>query len=210
MLHAVFSKSWKLKQTKQQLYGHLHPVSQTIWVRWVRHAGHYQRSKNKLISNVLQWTPTHGHNSLHWPAITYIHQLWADIGFCLEDLKMMTDGDKWQKSRESVLLASLDNDYDNDDCGILKRKIWWTTEYLLWIMKSMMYSIVGRMQKSLFLFVGFHSCLRLTGCLPLGFVLAVSFKEVRGRWQIVVFCCIYRGVLVCGWERMLSLTLPVH
>ena len=36
--HAVLNRSWKHYPTKQQLYGHLHTISQTIEVRRVRHA----------------------------------------------------------------------------------------------------------------------------------------------------------------------------
>ena len=54
ILHVGFNKSWK-----QQLYGHLPPISQNIPVRWTRHAG-YCRSKDNLMSSIIQWTPTHG------------------------------------------------------------------------------------------------------------------------------------------------------
>ena len=40
-----------------QLYGHLPPIMKTIQVRWTRHAGHCWRSRDELISDVLQWTP---------------------------------------------------------------------------------------------------------------------------------------------------------
>ena len=40
------------------LHGHLPPISQTIQLRRARHAGHCLRSKEKLISDVLLWTPT--------------------------------------------------------------------------------------------------------------------------------------------------------
>ena len=42
--------------------------------------------KDKLISNVLLRTTTHGHTSVDQPAPTYIHQLCADTEFHLEDL----------------------------------------------------------------------------------------------------------------------------
>ena len=38
-----------------------HPTTQ---VRWVRHAEYCSRSKYKLRSDILLWTPTHGHTSL--------------------------------------------------------------------------------------------------------------------------------------------------
>ena len=37
---ATLNKSRKQHPTKQQLYGHLSPISQTIHVRQTRHAGH--------------------------------------------------------------------------------------------------------------------------------------------------------------------------
>ena len=40
MLRALLNKSWKQHTTKQQLYGHLPPISQTISVRRTRHAQH--------------------------------------------------------------------------------------------------------------------------------------------------------------------------
>ena len=33
------------------------PITKTIQVRWTRHAGHYWRSRDVLISDVLLWTP---------------------------------------------------------------------------------------------------------------------------------------------------------
>ena len=53
VLHTVLNKSTKLHTTKQQLYGHLPPISQTIQVRQTRHTGHCWRGKNELISDVL-------------------------------------------------------------------------------------------------------------------------------------------------------------
>ena len=40
ILHAVLKKSWKQYTTKQQLYGHLFPVSYTTQERWARHDRH--------------------------------------------------------------------------------------------------------------------------------------------------------------------------
>ena len=66
MLWAIFNKSWRQRPIKQQLYGHLPPITKTIKVRWTRHAGHCWRSRDKLISDVLLWTLSHGQ-----PASTY-------------------------------------------------------------------------------------------------------------------------------------------
>ena len=53
MLGAILNKSWRQHPTKQQLFGHLPLIMQTIQVRGTRHVGHCWRSKDELISNVL-------------------------------------------------------------------------------------------------------------------------------------------------------------
>ena len=60
MPRAILNRSWKQHPTKQQLYGHLPPITKTIHVRRTRHAGHCCRSRDELISDVLMWTPSHG------------------------------------------------------------------------------------------------------------------------------------------------------
>ena len=72
MLQAILNKSWKQQPTKQQLYGHLPPITKTIKVRRTRHGGHGWRSKDELISDVLLWTPSHGRAKAGRPARTNI------------------------------------------------------------------------------------------------------------------------------------------
>ena len=48
------------------------------------------RRKDKLMSNILQWTLTYGHTSVGQLATTYIYQLCVNTGCC-------------QEARESVL-----------------------------------------------------------------------------------------------------------
>ena len=60
MLRAILNKSWWQHTTRHQLYGHLPPIMKTIQARRTRHAGHCWRSRDKLISDVLLWTPTYG------------------------------------------------------------------------------------------------------------------------------------------------------
>ena len=43
-------------------------------------------NKNKLIRQILLWTPAHGHTNADWPAKTSIHQFYVDTGYHLEDL----------------------------------------------------------------------------------------------------------------------------
>ena len=57
MLRVILNKSWWQHPTRHQLYGHLPPITKTIQVRRTRHAGHCQRSRDELISDVLLWTP---------------------------------------------------------------------------------------------------------------------------------------------------------
>ena len=60
MLLAILNKSWKQYPTKQQLYGHLIPISKTNQTRRATHVGYCWRIKGELITDVLQWTPSHG------------------------------------------------------------------------------------------------------------------------------------------------------
>ena len=80
MLRAILNKFWRQHPTKQQLYSHLSPITKTIRVRRIRHAGHCWGSKDELISDVLLWTPSHGRAKAGRPARTYIQQLCANTG----------------------------------------------------------------------------------------------------------------------------------
>ena len=53
MQRAILNKSWRQHPTKQQLYGHLPPITKTIQVRRIRHAGHCWRSRDEFISDIL-------------------------------------------------------------------------------------------------------------------------------------------------------------
>ena len=57
MLRAILNKSWRQHPTRHQLYDHLPPITKTIQVRRTRHAGHWWRSRDELIRDVLLWTP---------------------------------------------------------------------------------------------------------------------------------------------------------
>ena len=90
MLRAILNKSWRQHPTKHQLYSHLPPITKTIQVRRIRHAGHCWRSWDELISDVLLWTPTYGWAKAGRPARTYIQQL-------CEDTEAMNDREKWKE-----------------------------------------------------------------------------------------------------------------
>ena len=99
---ATLNKSWRQHPTKQQLYGHLQPITKTIKVKRTRHMGHCWRSRDELISNILLWTLSHGQAKARQPARTYMQQLCADTGYSLEDLPgAIDDRDEWwEKVRE--------------------------------------------------------------------------------------------------------------
>ena len=89
------------------LYGHLLPITTTIQVRRTRNAGHYWRSRDELISDVLLWTPTYGRAKAGRPARTYIQQLYEDTGCSPEDLpEAMNDKEKWQQRVRDIRASS--------------------------------------------------------------------------------------------------------
>ena len=57
LLKTILNKLLKQDPTKEQLYGHLPPMSKTIQIRRTRHVGLCWRIKDELISEVLLWTP---------------------------------------------------------------------------------------------------------------------------------------------------------
>ena len=98
ILRAILNKSWRQHPTRHQLYGHLPPITENIQIRRTRHTGHYWRSKDELISDVLLWTPACGQAKAGRPTRTYIQQLCEDTGCSPEDLpEAMNDRGKWQE-----------------------------------------------------------------------------------------------------------------
>ena len=98
MLRAILNKSWWQHPTKHQLYDHLPPITETIQVRRIRHAGHCWRSRFEIISDVLLWIPTYERAKAGRPARTYIQQLYEDTGCSPEDLpEAMNDREKWRE-----------------------------------------------------------------------------------------------------------------
>ena len=108
MLRAILNKSWRQHPTRNQLYGHLPPITKTIQVRRTRHAGHCWRSRDKLISDVLLWTPIHGRAKAERPARIYIQQLCEDTGCCPEDLpEVMKDREGWRERVRDIPATSM-------------------------------------------------------------------------------------------------------
>ena len=91
MLRAILNKFWRQHPTKQQLYGHLPPITKSIKIKRTRHAGHCWRSRDELISDELLWTPSHGRAKAGHSARTYIQQLCVNTGCIPEDLPEAVD-----------------------------------------------------------------------------------------------------------------------
>ena len=82
-------------------------LTKTIQVRRTRHAGHCWRSRDELISDVLLWTPTHGHAKAGRPTRTYIQQLCEHTGCCPEDLpRAMNDREEWRERVKDIRATS--------------------------------------------------------------------------------------------------------
>ena len=128
MLRALFNKSWRQHSTKQQLFGHQPPISKTLQVRRTRHAGHYWRSKDELISDILLWTPSHGRAKTGRRARTLIQQFCADTKYILEDLPgAMDDRDRWWERTRKIHAGSMTS--------------WWWWEFLKWVNISLLIGV---------------------------------------------------------------------
>ena len=82
------------------------PITKTIQVRRIRHAGYNRRSKDEPISDILPWTSLHGRTKGGWTARTYIQQLCADTGCSLEDSGAMDDWDEWREKVREIRASS--------------------------------------------------------------------------------------------------------
>ena len=105
MLRAIVNKSWRQHSTKQQLHGHLPPITKTIKIRLTRYAGHCWRRKDELISNELLWTPSHGRAKAGCPARTYIRNASRRAG--RKQCAIGRGGER--ESGKSVLMKLLDD-----------------------------------------------------------------------------------------------------
>ena len=91
MLRAILNKSWRQHPARHQLYGHLPPITKIIETRRTR-------GSDKLIGDVLLWTPTCGRAKAGRPPRTYIQQLSEDTGCSPEDLpEAMNEREKWRE-----------------------------------------------------------------------------------------------------------------
>ena len=105
-LRAILNKSLRQLPTKHQLYAHPPPITKTIKVKRTRHMGHCWRSKDELIRDVLQKTPSYGRAKEGRPPRTYIQQLCVDTGYSLEDLPGTMDSREGWRERIREISAS--------------------------------------------------------------------------------------------------------
>ena len=123
MLWAILNNSWRQQPIKQQLYGHWPPIMKTIWDKWTRHARHCWRSRDKLISDVLLWTPSHRQAKAGWPARTHTQQLRADTRCSLVKTcwkRWMIEKSGGRGSGKSMLMARHDDDGLNSTIVVLQ------------------------------------------------------------------------------------------
>ena len=67
------------------------------------HPEHCWRSEEEHKNDDLQRTLSHGHTSVSWLSKTYIHQIRADTGCCLENLaRVMATRDEWWESQRNL------------------------------------------------------------------------------------------------------------
>ena len=103
MLWVVLNKSWMHHPIKQQLYDHLPPIMKTIHIRPTRHPRRCWRSMDELISDVLQWTPSHRRVRVGQPVWTYLWQLYIDTGCSMEDLPgAMDNRNVWRERMREI------------------------------------------------------------------------------------------------------------
>ena len=120
MLRAISNKSWRQHPTRHQLYGHLPPITKTIQARRTRHAEHCRRSKDKLISDVLLWTPSYGQAKAGRSARTYIQLLCEDTRCSPEDLPgAMNNKEKWRERVRDISVLAAQHDDDDDKVQLL-------------------------------------------------------------------------------------------
>ena len=106
VLQAKLNKSWR-----QQLYGHLLPITKTIQVRQTRHAEHCWRSRDELISDILLWSTWM--SKAGRPARTYIQQLYTNTGCTLKTNRERCTIEKgqgdphWQRDMMMMTLVML-------------------------------------------------------------------------------------------------------
>ena len=93
-------------------------LKKTIQVKRTKHAGHSKGSKFQLKSNTFPWSPTHGLDSLGWPATTYVSSVQTLNGvWGLADNDWWRDGwEERQRERERQRDWQTDRNQENPFC----------------------------------------------------------------------------------------------
>ena len=89
MLHAVLNKSLKQHFIKEQLYGYLPPISQTIKVRRTRHAGEVEVNSQWLIG-------INSESGRLWTGMVLICPLAAHLWHCQRSLRLYPESEKYK------------------------------------------------------------------------------------------------------------------
>ena len=93
-LRAILNMSWRQHPTKQQLNGHLPPITKLSKLD----KPDMRDTTGEVVTNILQWTPSHGRTKAGRPGRTYIQQFCANTGCRLEHLpEAMDDREEWRK-----------------------------------------------------------------------------------------------------------------
>ena len=108
MLWLILNKSWRQHPSKKQLYSHLPPITKNIQVRRTRHVGHCWRSGDGHISDILQWTPSHGRPARYNSSLS------------IQNIALKTYRERWtietgdgRRSERCVQASRHDNDEDD-------------------------------------------------------------------------------------------------
>ena len=116
MLQATLKMPRKQHPTKHEMYGHLPPITKTIQVRRTRHARHCWRSRVEPISDIIQWTPSHGRAKADdqlKPSYNCSVQI-QDVDLKTYRKRWTIEKDGERGSEISVLVARHDDDDDDD------------------------------------------------------------------------------------------------
>ena len=180
MLQAVLNKSKRQYPPKQKLYGHLPPIMKTIQIRQTRHAGYCWRSKDKLISNVLQWTSSRGQAKVGSLARTCLQQLCANTGCKLEDLLgVMDDRDGWQERVREIRASST---------------TWWYI-YIYYIYVYVYIYIY------IYIYIHIHISMNIYIYIYI-YIYIQTYISPSLSLSIYIYMCVCVCVCVCEWEEM--------
>ena len=115
ILRALLNKSRRQHHTKQQLYGHLPPITKTIKIRRTRHAKRYCRSRDELVRH--SCGPLHRDDQRQDVQLGHTYSSSVPI----LDVARKTFQEQWTIWRSgeggseiSMLIAWHDDDDDND------------------------------------------------------------------------------------------------